>query len=322
MKYIFNKLYSSFTALTVLVLLALVVVSCEHKDLYLRQSHKQLVNVRFDWSQLRAGDLRPEGMSLFFYDDMSGEMHRYDLSTSSDVHTIEVFSGFYGLICYDSDNSAVSARNQSDKELHDIVVSGSNVQAPVLYGVNSDVEVEYREDGSTEPNQVITITPVFIPSTYTVIAKNIKAVANAVAWNAKLMGLTNSMYVYSGNCSNNASETYVSFPLVVSDNGTSCSNAIRTFGQLHNTSVPDPVNKLLIRVHKSDSSIVYYLFDVTNQVSGASDRRNVTITVDMSNGKLVAPGDPDFPGDDPDYVSGGLDAGVDEFGNEDFDVNM
>lgn len=320
MKHIINKINNTLSVLAVVFAVAMLSASCEHKELYMLQPQKQLVNIQFNWDELQFGDEKPEGMSLYFYSDRTDEMYKFDIPTTDEDYPIEIYSGLYDLICYNNDEPAIASRFTNDLDEHDILAMELNNQVPTMYGNNYEVEIEYREEGNTEPTQVITITPKRINNVYTVVVNNTNVISNAQVWNASLSGLTNSIYADNGKCSNNASESVISFPLTNSTFSNSCTNSIRTFGQLYNKSNKNTPNKLLLTVLKADKTVVYYLFNVTGQIESAVDPHNVIIAVDLENATPLQPGDPDYPNDNPVQAEGGLNAGVDEFGNENIDI--
>lgn len=318
MKHISKYMNKAFVMVAI-ACIAFIAASCEHKELFMQQPQKQMVKIAFDWSNLRVGDSKPEGMSLYFYSDRTKEMVKYDISTATDENMIEIYSGIYDLICYNNDSPAIASRFTESLKEHDILAMELNNQTPTMYGYNCDVDILYEEEGYNGPVQVITISPKRINSSYIIMVHNIDAVSNAIKWSASLSGLTNSIYASSRKCSENASESVITFPLSESKVNNMCTNTIITFGQMFN-SKDRPLNKLFITALTSDKTVVYYLFNVTPQIENAIDKNNIIISVDLENATPLQPGDPDYPSDAPDYVEGGINAGVDEFPNENIDI--
>lgn len=320
MKHIINTAISKLYALTLIITVALLSASCEHKELYMYKAQKQLVNIRINWDKLLPGDTKPEGVTLYFYNDRDGEMQKYDIPASLDEYPLSIYSGIYNVIAYNNDAPALFGRFPNEYDKHELLAMELNNQVPQTYVCHCTVEVEHHDEDEVYDNQVITITPEPMYSIYNVVAKNTDAVSGAITFMASLSGLTNCIYAASGDCSNNSTESVIAFPLIKAGNSNSHINTIKTFGQLVNEKNPVPSNKLLLTVLKDDKTVVYYLFNVADQIKAATNRKNVTIEVDLKEAKPLQPGDPDYPKVDPEVNEGGINAGVDDFGNENIDV--
>ncbi|MCF0197675.1 MAG: hypothetical protein HUK03_10705 [Bacteroidaceae bacterium] len=138
-------------------------------------------------------------------------------------------------------------------------------------------------------------------------------------WSGTLSGLTNSIFASSHACSENATEQTASVPM--QQTGNTLKGSIRTFGRFSNSNSGSKANKLRLAVVKDNQKVDYYTFDVTDQIVKASDPRNVDIVVVMDSAQPTQPDDPDHQGDDnPAEEKGGMDADVDEFGNENIEI--
>lgn len=323
MKYIINIIRKTLPVMTAIVAAAAMLAGCTHKDLYRYEPEAQLINVHFNWENLEPGDSRPEGMTLYFYNQFTGDASRYDIPTKgNEDDTIEVLSGPYDIIVYDTEAHGITNQNIGKLDDHTIVCTEPNKPVPPMYGNIYDLEITQKE-GTDSTLQVITITPKRIHKLYKVTATNTDAIAEAVVWSATLSGLTNSIYAKTGKCAEDAHEAVIEFPLYKVEGTTAVSHTFRTFGRLDNSANRSTVNKLLVSVVKKDNSVLFYKFDVTDQVVNAADPYNVPIVVDFKNMSPLQPTDPDYPGKpDDDKKDQNMNAGVDDFTDEFIDIDM
>jgi len=114
-----NRLNSALWR-TLLALLLLVTVSCEHKELCTYHFHNTVIQVVFDWRN--APDAAPESMRLYLYPSDGSKPFVYEFS---DYHggNIEVPAGRYRVICVNSDTESILYRNINSYDTFEAYVS-------------------------------------------------------------------------------------------------------------------------------------------------------------------------------------------------------
>lgn len=115
-----------------MILLAVVMDSCRHKDLMTQYRLMTRIRLNFDWSD--APDADPEGMCVFFYpvDEPELPMRRYDFS-GRDGGEIEIAVGKYRVVCYNNDTEQIQFRGIDKFDTHEAYTLPSSVFAPI-YG--------------------------------------------------------------------------------------------------------------------------------------------------------------------------------------------
>ena len=88
-----------------LMVLSMIVVSCEHKELCYSHPHSAKVSVEFEWSQMPAA-YSPGGMRVIFYLRNGGEEIVRDF-VGKKGGCVEIPSGVYDVVCFNNDTQRV-----------------------------------------------------------------------------------------------------------------------------------------------------------------------------------------------------------------------
>lgn len=88
-----------------LMVLSMIFVSCEHKELCYSHPHSAKVSVVFDWSQMPAA-YAPGGMRVIFYPRNGGEEIVRDF-VGKKGGCVEIPSGVYDVVCFNNDTQRV-----------------------------------------------------------------------------------------------------------------------------------------------------------------------------------------------------------------------
>lgn len=88
-----------------LMVLSMIVVSCEHKELCYSHPHSAKVSVEFEWSQMPAA-YSPGGMRVIFYPRNGGEEIVRDF-LGEKGGCVEIPSGVYDVVCFNNDTQRV-----------------------------------------------------------------------------------------------------------------------------------------------------------------------------------------------------------------------
>ena len=88
-----------------LMVLSMIVVSCEHKELCYSHPHSAKVSVEFEWSQMPEA-YSPGGMRVIFYPRNGGEEIVRDF-VGKRGGCVEIPSGVYDVVCFNNDTQRV-----------------------------------------------------------------------------------------------------------------------------------------------------------------------------------------------------------------------
>lgn len=88
-----------------LMVLSMIFVSCEHKELCYSHPHSAKVSVEFEWSQMPAA-YSPGGMRVIFYPRSGGEEIVRDF-VGKRGGCVEIPSGVYDVVCFNNDTQRV-----------------------------------------------------------------------------------------------------------------------------------------------------------------------------------------------------------------------
>lgn len=286
---------NTISSLFAIIIAMVLTTSCEHKELFYEAPSTQTIKVHFDWIGLTSNETKPSVLTFFFYNDKTGEMSVHKLSTEKDDAFIELETGIYNLICYSTDNSLITNKNTQSLESHEIQFALPNTEVPPVFGCNGTVRISSKEAQANGGQITINVFPTRLHRMFYINVKNTNSIPNVVEWTASLKGLTNSIYAFNLNCSENASETTITVPLITSVSLNESSNRFRSFGRLSNTSNQNTINKLIICAKLSDGSCKYFLFNASYAVQSAYNNHSVVIDLDIENATLLKRGDPDYP---------------------------
>lgn len=292
-----------------IILTAMALTSCNHKDLCYDRHHMQTLHLAFDWRD--AADASPEGMCVYFHplDGQTAPERRFDFrgTTGGDI---ELAIGKYHVICYNNDTEAVQLRGTSAFDTHEAYTRDGNIFEPI-YGsgaqysdnVNTDervvicpdmlwgchqLNVEVTADGiiyegETSPSpqsratilsDTITLFPHELVCHYSYEIRNVKNLKNATQMCGTLSSMAPSLFL--GTEETDDEPVTLPFAAKANDNNT-ITGQFLTFGYNAKNSAQ---HKFVLYVWFKDGSKYYYTFDVTAQVDNAPDPRHVHLIMD------------------------------------------
>ena len=309
----------SHVLLAAAVLAVLSLTSCEHKDLCYDHYHNTKIQVVFDWKN--APDATPETMRLYLFPIDGGRPRTYEFIDYRGGH-VNVPAGRYKALCVNSDTESVLYRNTDSFDGFEAyapegVLNVGGSPAPRAEGTSGEriagspdrLYSDRLYDLVIEPSkesQTVTLYPALSVWRYRVTITNVSNLKyiSPDGVSGALTGMSGGMLVGR----NELTSDPVTVPFGVVSDGTSTLTAdFLVFGQ---TGPEDPVHKLVIYVIMSDGRRNYYTFDVTWQVDGAPDPRDVHIMLDG------------LPLPKPIVNGGGFHPTVDEWQNVEVDVPM
>lgn len=329
--------------LMVMLLLPVLMGSCNHKELYVMSNSK--LTVAYDWGE--ANDATPSGMCVFFYSiDHPPLYYRFDFNNTHGGE-IELPAGRYRLITYNNDTEVVkfSSSNIFDNHLAytrtgDLLepLYGNGVTSTAdtsngervmvtpdgLWGCHAE-EVVVKENGvkyslsrsndtarsevDADGHQTITLFPHDMLCHYSFEVRHVDNIGHISRISASLSGMSGSMRVSDETLSSEKITLPVSAHVDASLN--EVVGNFLTFG--HDNS-EQTTHKMTFYVVMDDGS-KYEIkdspnLDVTDQVDNAPDPRNVHIIIDYI--KLPQPG----------TAGNGFSPTVDDWGVKEEDIKV
>lgn len=301
------------------VIAVLLLSSCEHKELCDSHSHTAYVQVVFDWKL--APDANPETMRLYLFPATGGSAQMYEF-IDKNGGTIKIPAGAYKAVCVNSDTESLLYRNVDSFEgIEAYATAGALVlrsyAVPRVEGTDGervskspDKLYSARHDNivvkDIKEDQTITLFPEMSVCRYRVTVLNVSNLKYVPSdgFSGALTGMSGGLLLGL----NQLTPQRNTIPFSVTSDGVSTINAeFLTFGQ---TDVDGSQHKLVIYVILADGTKNYYTFDVTAQVDGAPNPRDVHIVLDG------------LPLPKPIVNGGGFQPSVDEWENVEVDVPM
>lgn len=302
-----------------------VAASCEHKDLCYDHSHAVDVEIVFDWRN--APDATPKSMSVYLFPMDGGEVLRYEL-TDRQGGSIRIPVGRYNALCLNSDTENINYQNTDRFDTFEVTTSTTSLLADLAsIGVRSE-SVPLVKGGENErvalspdrlwcdcllgielhqtsEKQTITFSPEDQICHYTIEIRKAENLKYVLGVSGSLSGLSGGVYV--GRSQLTEERVTVPFEIAVSEDQTALSADLLTFGHCPSSQNP---HKLIVYVVLLDGSKWYYVYDVTEQILAAKDRRNVHIVL---NG---------LPVPKPIVNGGGFQPSVDGWNSVDVEIPM
>lgn len=298
---------------------ALVLAGCERKEILCPGSEPYTIDVRFMWDA--APEASVDGMTVYFYPtDEYGRMWRFDIA-GRDGGPVELPLGRYRMLAVNNDLPGITF---SDGDMYDrlqanarrIDTSGLTGSTGMLYrGVVYDVDVTIcgvgytRPDGSVKecPFGVVRCYPDSLATVYDVTLTGVVGMDRVRSASAALGGIASSVSIASGKTGDEVCRSEMQlqpWPETGMMTG-------RTMGL--GTPSGTPRFGLTVTVRCNDGKTLRKEFDVTDQVTGSPDPRNVHIII---NGLEIPDTGPDTPPEDV-----GMIVGVDGWQVIDIDYN-
>lgn len=129
---------------------ALLLASCDHKDLCYEHPHASRIKVVYDWSD--APEASPRGMCVFFYStEREGEYHRFDFKGTEGGY-VDLPNGKYTLISYNNDTEAVQFSSTGSFTDHTAFTRTGDLLEP-MYGNG------VTSSATSDRNERVVITP-------------------------------------------------------------------------------------------------------------------------------------------------------------------
>lgn len=327
-----SLIYSAFTTINALpvrmhklsiLLIALLTLSCTHKDLCYDHSHVVDVNVRFVWE--KAPMATPASMSLYLFPENGGRPLRYEF-TDYNGGRIRLQVGKYSAICLNSDTRNIAIDDSHDFDSFYMTTKSATAMSGLsTYGILAN-EVPKAKDSENErfalspemswsysikdinvttQDQTITFVPERRTANYTVEIKNVQN----LKWVNGLSGTISSMSggYHPGKCCLSEECVTIPFEALMHREESMITGAFSSFG--HCPTIAQ-THKLIIYGVLADDSRWYYEFDVTDQVHNSQDPYDIHILLE------------DLPFPKPVVNGGGFKPEVGEWNSIEIEIKM
>ncbi len=147
-----------------MILVAIIVSACNHKQLVDQNTFMTTLRVDFDWSE--APDASPEGMCVYFYPlvntdsryeaaapDPTLPVRRFDFSGRSGGR-IDLPHGRYRVMCFNNDTEAALYRNHNNFDTHEVYTREGSIFESI-FGTGAHMAPP-RAQGTEDERVVIT----------------------------------------------------------------------------------------------------------------------------------------------------------------------
>lgn len=272
-----------------IVFVALLFMSCEHKDLDFNFFNSVKVRIIFDWR--KAPHATPESMRLYLFPESGGQPQICEFSDFRGGY-VSLPPGHYKALCVNSDTESVFYRgidffDSFEAYAPDGFLNVRSFSAPRVRGTSQEriVRSPDRLYGSRleetvierrKEEQTITLYPELSVCRYRVRIINVANLNHVLSDGilGALTGMSGGLLVGKNQLTPGA----VTVPFNVASDGKSTLTAdFLTFGQTDSVNL---VHKLVIYVILSNGNKYSYTFDVTRQVDEATNPRDVYILLD------------------------------------------
>lgn len=277
-----------------LLLLCVLSVGCERRELCYDHSHGITVNITFDWRL--APDAAPSTMVVWAFptDGSQGIRHEFTSRLRGNC-TLKLPPGSYRLVCFNGNTEENIERGSRFDDFR-LTTDGQYLLAPLsrqddaprpgntegqpvrspaahLYAhTHPETLVLLPEDAGRDRARTVTFTPRRVSSVWNVRIEEIRNYVPGIEASAIVTGVSEAWSPKHGRpC---GTEVTVPFPMTfgTGDAGTTLTGQVVLFGD----AAPHDVRHKL-RVYTS--RMYYYDFDVTDRVHSAPDPYNVHITL-------------------------------------------
>lgn len=308
-EHIRQALYAVRPALAALTILA---TGCQ-KDVTCPGNVTRKVNIRFMWEE--SVQTLPDGMNLYFFPAGEHEnIWTFNIPSPTEG-TVELPTGIYNVICYNSDTRGIDFTETHSFHSFSATTlypeqSGQPSTVPtalipdMLYGAITErlrvteCGIEYLTPDHTVKTcgeYLLRIWPQQMVSRYNVILKNVENLSAAKSIKGRICGMASGCNISSGQPLPPASK--MEFQMEASSENEAYGSFLN-FG-----AYPDVAQTLVISFSLSDGTSVEFSGDVSDQIANSYDPKNIDIII---NGLKV----PDT-GNDPIGGDSGLDVGID-----------
>ena len=258
-----------------LMVLSMIVVSCEHKELCYSHPHSAKVSVEFEWSQMPAA-YSPGGMRVIFYPRNGGEEIVRDF-VGKKGGCVEIPSGVYDVVCFNNDTQRVKyngADGFSSIAATTGVAQVGDVKAfrtPDYLCGGRMVAVKVEVKIGCEQIIVLPVAPMVCYYTYTVRGvKNLQSFSECVAIQRAMC----SEYSVGGD--NEIQESKADICFAMERNDDVITGWCYTFG-----AADCDVYKTILYIRTASGKMVKGEYDVTQQINSQKGHlKNVDIVID------------------------------------------
>ncbi len=266
-----------------MMLTALLAVSCQYKDLCYDHHHTGMVTLAYDWTDVQ--EASPAGMTALFYGGAAAPV-RYDFSGMQGGNA-NIPTGSWQAVSYNNDTESVLYRGDGVESLEaytrkSSLEEGSKIQTqnamPMAKGTEGEaviLEPDLLWGGASQPftvedagRQTITIFPQELAAEVEVTICNVPNLQYISGIGGAMSGLAGSVFVASGTVG--AECVTQSFEVSVAD-ATTLKMHFRTFGHCPQADA-GVVNTHVLTIYAvlADGTQWYYTEDVTTQMHEAS----------------------------------------------------
>lgn len=271
-----------------------MMISCHHKDIEYFEPLSSEIEVKFDWRN--APGANPESMALYMFDSKDNSELRYIFDNKDGGEIRAPFSN-YSAICMNSDNTDWARMRHTD-DIDDFEIYTSDVEIlpaqslqtrslPRAKGTEEERVAATpgeiwgsRSDNiqltSTPGKQVITLYPEEAVCHYIVDVYDVKNLeyATGATIDGILSGMAEGFHQGSGEGTDNP--VSMTFSLTADPKTNGLHGEFMTFGEC-----PHNLRRHVLSLYLllDDNTKWYYTFDVTNQVTNATDTKHVHIIV-------------------------------------------
>lgn len=289
-----HNIINAAIALLSVVTLNNMLTSCDHKDVYLPLTGERHVELTFNWSGIEKGDSIPGGMTFYFYDLDNENYRKYDIEVvRNKTYRFAIPVGDIHLVCYNNDYQTPLARSSENVvmipvgtnsyDTNGLLFSDGNCNTPQIYGLASI----YPDNGDTLQHVVVKPTCLNRHATLTINDPK-EALGRAMPVNATLSGVTDGRTIVGYLHPAEAKEQTVGTQVVTVNSKTSTAD-FRFMGFYMENGVS--TNYVTVGILNADGTMTYRQFDVSSQVKAQQGLHKVSLSIDISKGKLVEPGD-------------------------------
>ena len=322
---------------TIFAAALLTATACEHKELCYHHAHLETVRVEFDWRD--APDADPAGMCVWFYPTDGSQPSRFDLDKEGG--NVSIPRGDYNIIAYNNDYETVYLSSRNDFSTLEIVTLSGGLFEPLGYSGYSNsrgervavcperlwgctaIETVIAESGVSYicvpekdkeeylgrpvevKEHVITLYPHELYSTYSFEIHGIENRDDILRASGSLSSMSTTLILHDET--KGEEQATLPFGVEYDDLETPMTGEFLTFGcnrEDHDT------HSFLLYIWLADGTRWYYNFDVTDQIRGAEDHRNVHLVINCT----IEPETLD--------LDEGSDADIDDWNSEDHDLYM
>lgn len=277
------------------LLLAFLVLSCDHKELCLDHSHRVDVDIVFDWSA--APDATPQTMVVQFFRMDGSAYYRSEFTPSGngtiDKGKVRIEAGEYKILFHNGEMESVVERGNT-YDGYELVTVSESLLGPMgraelgmpprpdevgdqpVRGAPGNVwggRYEHLEVLSGVSGQSVTLLPAEVTMECTVEVRNVKNMSDALDVSGALTGMSESWYLANGV----SSGVPVTMPIALRRvNDHTLEARFVLFGHC-----PVQEAKHIFSIYTSNKK--WYKFDVTDQMHDTEinpDRKHIQIVID------------------------------------------